>query len=166
MNIRYTAFATLSLSALLAAGLAMADPLPPANGISAASAIALAEKETGARATQLDVDDYRGKIAFDIELHDDKQEYDIRIDAVTGDILSRKDEFDTDMPRPVQIALREAVKTAERETGGTAVDAELEGRHGVLVYEIKLVKPDGSRHYMDIDTADGKILASGERHRH
>lgn len=166
MNIRHTALTTLGLSALLAAGLALADTLLPANAISAATAIATAEKDTGARATHLDLDDYRGKVVYDIELHDDKQEYDLRIDAVSGEILSRKSETDDDMPRPVQTSLKQAVETAERESGGKAVDAELEGRHGVLVYEIKLVKADGSRHYVDIDSADGKILASGERHRH
>ena len=166
MNIRHTAFATLGLSALLAAGLALADPLPPTDGIGAVSALAAAEKETGARATHLDLDDYRGRVVYEIELHDDKQEYEIRVDAQSGDILSRKSEYDSDMPRPVQITLKQAVETAERETSGKAVDAEPEGRHNALVYEIKLVKPDGSRHHVDIDSTDGKILASGERHRH
>ncbi|MDO5090864.1 MAG: PepSY domain-containing protein [Cardiobacteriaceae bacterium] len=163
---------TLILSALLASGLAAAHDhggkhhkrgdLQAALAqvkISALDAIASAEKDTGARAKNIDLELRRGKAVYDIDLFDDKQEYEIRIDAESGSIVSRKTEIDDDLPKSVAISLAQAVETAERDIGGKVVDAELEKG---IVYEVKLVKDDGTRHFAHISAESGNIVDSGE----
>ena len=133
--------------------------------ISAAQAIAIAEKDTGATADNLELELKRGNAVYEIDLHDDKQEYEIRVDAITGEITKRQSEYEDDLPRRGTITITQAIETAERETGAKVVEADLDGKRSGLVYEIELIGSDGSRHFADISADDGKILRSGEKKR-
>lgn len=184
MKIGKTLITTFGLSALLASGGVLAhqherhggkhghqgysetDTALAQSAIAAQDAVARAEKDSGAHAHNLDLDMYRGRAVYEIELFDDKQEYEIRVDAVSGEIISRKSEYDDELPRIAAISLQQAIATAERELGGKVVDAEREGRSSGLVYEIKLVKEDGSRIHADISAEDGKVLRHMEKMPH
>lgn len=126
--------------------------------ISAAQAVAIAEKESGARADTLELELAQGRPVYDIDLRDDKQEYEYRIDAVSGDVIKRESEYEKNMPRYAPVKLEQVIETAERETSAKVVDAELEGRRKGLVYEIKLLAADGGRYFAEISAEDGKIL--------
>ena len=179
MTTQKTLLAALGLAALLSSSLALADhDLGPKHGgprkeiialeqskISAAQAIAIAEKDTKATADNLDLELHRGSAVYEIDLHDDKQEYEIRVDAITGEITKRQSEYEDDLPRRGTIAITQAIETAERETGAKVVEADLDGKRSGLVYEIELIGSDGSRHFADISADDGKILRSGEKKR-
>ena len=179
MTTQKTPLAALGLAALLSSSLALADhDLGPKHGgprkeiialeqskISAAQAIAIAEKDTKATADNLDLELHRGSAVYEIDLHDDKQEYEIRVDAITGEITKRQSEYEDDLPRRGTIAITQAIETAERETGAKVVEADLDGKRSGLVYEIELIGSDGSRHFADISADDGKILRSGEKKR-
>ena len=180
MTTQKTFLATLGLAALLSSSLALADhdhkghkhggPRQDVvaleqSKISAAHAIAIAEKDTGATADNLELELKRGNAVYEIDLHDDKQEYEIRVDAITGEITKRQSEYEDDLPRRGTITITQAIETAERETGAKVVEADLDGKRSGLVYEIELIGSDGSRHFADISADDGKILRSGEKKR-
>ena len=179
MTTQKTLLAALGLAALFGSNLALADhDHGPKHGgprqdvvaleqskISAAQAIAIAEKDTKATADNLDLELHRGSAVYEIDLHDDKQEYEIRVDAITGEITKRQSEYEDDLPRRGTITITQAIETAERETGAKVVEADLDGKRSGLVYEIELIGSDGSRHFADISADDGKILRSGEKKR-
>lgn len=180
MTTQKTFLATLGLAALFGSNLALADhdhkghkhggPRQDVvaleqSKISAAQAIAIAEKDTKATADNLDLELRRGSAVYEIDLHDDKQEYEIRVDAITGEITKRQSEYEDDLPRRGTITITQAIETAERETGAKVVEADLDGKRSGLVYEIELIGSDGSRHFADISADDGKILRSGEKKR-
>ena len=126
--------------------------------ISAAQAVAIAEKESGARADNIELEMKRGRPVYDIDLRDDKQEHEFRIDATNGEIIKRESEYEKNMPRYATVTLIQAIETAEKEVGAKVIDAELEGRRQGLVYEIKLLAADGGRYFAEISADDGKIL--------
>jgi len=130
--------------------------------ISAAQAIAIAEKDTGATADNLELELKRGNAVYEIDLHDDKQEYEIRVDAISGEITARKSEYEDKLPRRGTITLAQAIESAEKETGAKTVEADLEGKRGGLMYEIGLIGND-TRYDVDISADDGKVLRSEAR---
>jgi len=100
----------------------------------------------------------RGRPVYDIDLRDDKQEHEFRIDATNGEIIKRESEYEKNMPRYATVTLSQAIETAEKEVGAKVIDAELEGRRQGLVYEVKLLAADGGRYFAEISADDGKIL--------
>ena len=180
MTTQKTFLTTLGLAALLSSSLALADhdhkghkhggPRQDVvaleqSKISAAQAIAIAEKDTKATADNLDLELHRGSAVYEIDLHDDKQEYEIRVDAITGEITKRQSEYEDDLPRRGTITITQAIETAERETGAKVVEADLDGKRGGLVYEIELIGSDGNRYDVDISADDGKVLRKNEKKR-
>ena len=180
MTTQKTFLAALGLAALLSSSLALADhdhkghkhggPRQDVvaleqSKISAAQAIAIAEKDTNATADNLDLELHRGSAVYEIDLHDDKQEYEIRVDAITGEITKRQSEYEDDLPRRGTITITQAIETAERETGAKVVEADLDGKRSGLVYEIELIGSDGNRYDVDISADDGKILRKNEKKR-
>ena len=127
MTTQKTLLAALGLAALFGSNLALADhDHGPKHGgprkeiialeqskISAAQAIAIAEKDTKATADNLDLELHRGSAVYEIDLHDDKQEYEIRVDAVSGEITARKSEYEDKLPRRGTLTLTQAIETAE-----------------------------------------------------
>lgn len=131
--------------------------------ISAAQAIATAEKETDARAYELDVGMHREQPVFEVELHDGKQEYAVRVHGVTGEIVARKSEVDDSAPKNAAVTLTQAIEIAETALGSKVVDIELDTYSNALAYEVRLLKADGIRQYAFVDAQDGKVLDSGDR---
>lgn len=132
--------------------------------ISAAQAIATAEKDTGATADSIDLKLKRDAVIYEIELFDSAQEYEIRIDATSGEILSRKSGQKANPPSKSAVSLSQAIETAEGQGKGKVVEAELEGRRdGSVVYETKVIGSDGSRYDIDVSASDGKVLRSEAR---
>ncbi len=179
MTTQKTLLAALGLAALFGSNLALADhDHGPKHGgprkeiialeqskISAAQAIAIAEKDTKATADNLDLELHRGSAVYEIDLHDDKQEYEIRVDAITGEITKRQSEYEDDLPRRGTITITQAIETAERETGAKVVEADLDGKREGLVYEIELIGSEGVRYDVDISADDGKVLRNIEKKR-
>ena len=163
---------TLGLAALCGSSLAFAGHDHGHKGlaaleqskISAAQAIATAEKDTGATADSIDLKLKRDAVIYEIELFDSAQEYEIRIDATSGEILSRKSGQKANPPAKSAVSLSQAIETAEGQGKGKVVEAELEGRRdGSVVYETKVIGSDGSRYDIDVSASDGKVLRSEAR---
>ena len=175
MTTQKTLLAALGLAALFGSNLALADhDHGPKHGgprkeiialeqskISAAQAIAIAEKDTKATADNLDLELHRGSAVYEIDLHDDKQEYEIRVDAITGEITKRQSEYEDDLPRRGTITITQAIETAEGQGKGKVVEAELEGRRDGS----ELIGSDGNRYDVDISADDGKVLRKNEKKR-
>jgi uncharacterized membrane protein YkoI len=60
-------------------------------------------------------------------------------------------------PQQPPTSLAQAVRVAEKQTGGRARKAEMERKRGVDVYEIKTVSKDGSAKVL-VDPASGNVL--------
>ncbi|WP_016699911.1 PepSY domain-containing protein [Actinoalloteichus spitiensis] len=54
------------------------------------------ERVPGARVTEVELDEDDGRYEWEIELRKDRMEYDIDIDAVTGDIIGYEEDRDDD----------------------------------------------------------------------
>jgi uncharacterized membrane protein YkoI len=57
------------------------------------------------------------------------------------------------------VALAEAIATAETESAGVAIKAELEPEHGATIYRVELIGAAGQRR-LEIDPQDGSVLRS------
>ena len=171
MTTQKTLLAALGLAALFGSNLALADhDHGPKHGGPRKEIIALEQSKISAAqaiatADNLDLELHRGSAVYEIDLHDDKQEYEIRVDAITGEITKRQSEYEDDLPRRGTITITQAIETAERETGAKVVEADLDGKRSGLVYEIELIGSDGNRYDVDISADDGKVLRKNEKKR-
>lgn len=158
-----TFLATLSLAVLTSGTFAFADQRDEQQAlaqskISAAEAVAIAEKASGARADNLELDMKNGRAVFDLDLRNGHGEYDIHVDAVSGDIIKNHHEHDDDQAHNPGINMTQAIAAAEKAMSAKVVDIELERTVQGLIYQVELLGGNGERHYVDVDAADGKIL--------
>lgn len=141
-----------------------------------ASAKALQEVDGKITDIELDRDDRVPH--FEIDIDKGGYEYDLKLDAVTGEILEQKrekdDNDDNDDDRDDNyssdeksssaaastndyISSNEAVAAAEKVASGTIKDVELDNDDGVAYYEIKF--EDGrTEHEVKVNATDGSIL--------
>jgi uncharacterized membrane protein YkoI len=60
----------------------------------------------------------------------------------------------------VKLTLADAIAAAERQTGGRAVEAKLEKEHGVVAFEVEVMK-DRAFQKVVIDAKSGQIVKAG-----
>lgn len=60
--------------------------------ISLTAAIEIAEKHVGGKAIEADLDRENGKAVYDVSVIKAQKEYDVRLDAVTGEVLRVKED--------------------------------------------------------------------------
>lgn len=138
-----------------------------------ASAKALQEVDGKITDIELDRDDRVPH--FEIDIDKDGYDYDLKLDAVTGEILQQKrekDDNDDDRDDNYSsdeksssaaaatgdyISSNEAIAAAEKVASGTIEDVELDNDDGVAYYEIKF--EDGrTEHEVYVNAKDGSIL--------
>lgn len=61
------------------------------------------------------------------------------------------------------LPLRVILERVEREQPGQVMEVELEQKHAAWIYEVKLLKPDGSLLKLKIDARNGGILDMKQR---
>jgi uncharacterized membrane protein YkoI len=64
----------------------------------------------------------------------------------------------------VKLTLADAIAAAERQTGGRAVEAKLENEHGVVAFEVEVMK-DRAFQKVVIDAKSGQIVKAGAADR-
>jgi uncharacterized membrane protein YkoI len=69
-----------------------------------------------------------------------------------------KDGKVADLVKDAKITIDQAIKTALEKVPGTAVEAELEKKHGKTVWEVEVVGADGAVTEVHIDAATGAII--------
>lgn len=104
---------------------------------------------------------------YEVDVWYDGYDYDLKFDAVTGEVLEQKrekedrddDDFDgsADAANADLISSDEAVKAAKAVAKGTVVKVELDREDGVVYYEVEI--EDGrTEHEIYVNAADGSIL--------
>ena len=63
-----------------------------------------------------------------------------------------------DLLKDAKVTIDQAIKTALEKVPGTAVEAELEKKHGKTVWEVEVVGADGKVTEVHIDGADGTVI--------
>ncbi|WP_071393761.1 PepSY domain-containing protein [Bacillus tuaregi] len=143
---------------------------------------AIALKEVDGRVESIDLETKVGKSYYEVEIEKDKMDYDIYIDAVTGEPYSVKqddddfddrydDHFDDDVrydddsksisdkskPTMEVITEAEAAAIAEKAVNGKIVEMDKEYDDGLLEYQFELHTDRGEAE-VDIDAATGKVI--------
>jgi len=114
----------------------------------------------------------RGTI-YEVEVHKDGIEYDLDMDAFTGEVLKNEqskddDDDDDDFNQSdlsngttdsttFKVSMDEAIKLALKEVTGTINEVELESEHSKLFYKMEI--EDGSKEVdVFVDTESGKVF--------
>jgi uncharacterized membrane protein YkoI len=156
-----------------------AQPRPQAPAVVATSltqAVEMAEQQTGGRARKAELETEHGGNAYEIKTVAPGKSAKVLVDPASGKVLSVSgpgflesiaNVFDREDQREDEDALRRlqglpmtlagAITAAERETGGRAVEATLESRHGATLFEVTLVK-DLAQQEVLVDPAAGKVV--------
>ncbi len=122
---------------------------------------AIAVKSVGGNVTGIELDREISGDVYEVEVQSKGTEYDLDIDAKTGEILrTKKDNIDNDDVIVFDkkfITAEAAEKIALKKAKGTVVKVALDDEDGRVVYEIEI--EDGSKEYdFDIDAISGKVL--------
>ena len=110
----------------------------------------------------------RGTI-YEVEVHKDGIEYDLDMDAFTGEVLKNEQSKDDDDfnqsdlsngttdSTTFKVSMDEAIKLALKEVTGTINEVELESEHSKLFYKMEI--EDGSKEVdVFVDTESGKVF--------
>ncbi|WP_191090865.1 PepSY domain-containing protein [Niallia endozanthoxylica] len=129
----------------------------------------IALKEVNGTVESIDLETKVGKSYYEVEIEKDHMDYDIYIDAVTGEPYSIKQDdkgFDDDKfvdqgkstnSAGTAISETEAVAIAEKAVNGKMVEIEKEHDDGILKYQLEL-RTDRGEAEVDIDAHTGKII--------
>lgn len=114
----------------------------------------------------LDYDDRTAKVVYEVEVTHNGLEQDVKIDAVTGDVLHvQKDEDDHDDDRDdeninssqVKVTAQKAESIAVKEVDGEVVSIELDEDDGVALYEIEVQSNKGEAE-VTVSATNGDVL--------
>src|SRR6266704_1571198 len=144
---------------------------------SLAQAVRVAEQQTGGRARKAEMERNRGTYVYEIKTISKDKSAKVLVDPASGNVVriaspglisSLGHVFDRNDQLKEQAALARleaspmslvsAIESAERETGGRAVEAALASLYGSTLFEVKVVK-DLTAHRVVVDPATGKVVA-------
>jgi uncharacterized membrane protein YkoI len=139
--------------------------------VSLNDAINKAEKEGGGQAVAADYKPKKGTMGYyDIKVlsSDGSKLTEYRVSTAAGKVTKASNEpFEKMFTRikPDQLAsaptsLKGAIKTAEAQSGGKAVDADADRDGDTVQYTVKVAKADGSTEKVKVNGADGKIASA------
>lgn len=102
------------------------------------------------------------KLMYEVEVEKADQDYDVYIDAYTGEIyaIDRDDDFDDDVYTTSNqkiISKEEAIAIAEKKVNGKAVEIDRDEDDGFIKYEIELKTSRGEAE-VEIDALTGNVL--------
>ncbi len=136
--------------------------------ISLEQAITIAQKSVKGDlvSAEFDQNDYREGGKFEIKTIAGDTEYEVKIDANTGNILKTKQEkLDRDdiaeynAMKQAKISLTQAMQIATQSVSGKIIEAEFDLDNGLAVYEIDIA--NGTQiHKLVIDSMTGKIITN------
>ena len=105
-----------------------------------------------------------GKYLYEVEGFDDTKEYEVDIDAESGEVLNKKEENDSGSHEAINtdgiITPKEAMSIAlkEADEGAFVTDWELEVENGRTAYEIELDYENQEDEDITIDAHTGDVL--------
>ncbi|MBU8767962.1 PepSY domain-containing protein [Cytobacillus oceanisediminis] len=173
-------FAVISLTGALLLGGAVAAGAADTNGkgsngskkeaaqdmitVEEAKKIALSEAE--GRVESIELERANGKQYYEIDIENGKEDFDIKVHALDGEVISinkeRNDDNDDDQSekevnRENVISEQKAIEIAEKEVNGTMKEIEIDEDDGQILYEVELQTNKGEAD-VDIDAETGKVL--------
>ncbi|WP_201556991.1 PepSY domain-containing protein [Psychrobacter sp. 72-O-c] len=115
---------------------------------------------------EFDQNDYSAGGKYEIKTVASNTEYEIKIDANTGKVLSAKQEqldkedmAEYNAMKRAKVSLNQAMQTAAQSINGKVIEAEFDVDNGKSVYEIKVAKGN-QVHKVVIDSMTGKVMNS------
>jgi len=121
------------------------------------AAAAIATDATDARILEAEFESKRDKLIWEIEMIDsENQEIEVKVDISTGEIISQENDGKykklsmADMDETLSMA--EAVSIVKAVANGEVVEAELEGKDGELIWELKLIGNDKGKYRVDANS--------------
>ncbi|CAM3272164.1 PepSY domain-containing protein [Filibacter tadaridae] len=125
----------------------------------------IAVKSAGGKVVGIELDRERLGDVYEVEVQSDGIEYDLDIDAKTGEVLrTDKDDMDDDdqddnvVPTDVKfITQKAATEIAMKQAKGTVSKIVLDNDDGRVIYEIE-IKDDTYEYDFDIDAISGEVL--------
>ncbi|MCY9014830.1 PepSY domain-containing protein [Bacillus inaquosorum] len=87
---------------------------------------------------------------------EDGKTYEVKVDMQAKAVVSA-DQISSEDQQKTPITKKEAKTIAERETGGTADDADLEENEGTLIFEVDVDLPDDKEATVKINAYTGKV---------
>jgi uncharacterized membrane protein YkoI len=141
--------AASGLAVVLAAGLGFGfhhvsadDNVPTDTKVNLKQAIDNASKEQAGTITSVELDSQNGKAYYEVEVNDDKNEYNLRVNADDGSVDAKKDNDDDDDNNQVaqpKVDIKTAAETAlTQEKDAVLTDISLDEDDGKLEYEVEL----------------------------
>ncbi len=129
------------------------------------------EKSEGGTVAEFELDQDDGRYEYEIQIKKDGMEYEVKIDAMTGEVLKFESDNDDDyddvdvVSSAIQqtldselIGKDKAIEIAlEKSGGGIVVEFELDQDDGRYEYEIQ-IKKDGMEYEVEIDAVTGEVL--------
>lgn len=122
----------------------------------------LALKEYPGFVTQFELDYDNGRFVYEMDIKGDNVEYELEMDAETGEVIKLEEERDEDkkytaIKEANLITMKEAETIALEEFQGIIKETELDRDDNRWVYEIK-VKQENLEAEFEIDATTGKII--------
>ncbi len=68
-----------------------------------------------------------------------------------------------DLAKIAKVTIQDAIKTASDKMAGTVVEAELERKHGKIIWEVEIMRADGKVTEVHIDAASGAVIDTEEK---
>ncbi|MFP7495198.1 PepSY domain-containing protein [Terribacillus saccharophilus] len=137
------------------------DKVPTDTKVNLNQAIDNANKEQTGTVTSVELDTARdGQAYYEVDVKEDKAEYDLRVNADDGSVESRKDNDDDDDSNQVtepKIDIKTAAETAlAQEKGATLTDIDLDEDDGRLEYDVEL-RTDRDEIEVTVDAESGEV---------
>ncbi|WHY62930.1 PepSY domain-containing protein [Cytobacillus firmus] len=129
-----------------------------------AKKIALSEAEGSVESIELER--VKGKQYYEIDIDNGEEDFDIKINALDGKVISinkeRDDNDDNDQAEKEIngkkiISEQNAIEIAEKEVNGMMKEIEIDEDDGQILYEVELQSKKGEAD-VDIDAETGKVL--------
>ncbi len=126
----------------------------------------IALQEVNGVIEEIELESRSGNKVYEVEIEKDEVDYDLTIDAYSGEVytINGDDDDDDDITRsnPTQnkqdiISQADAAAIAEKTVNGKVIEIERDSDDGVIKYEVEL-KTDRGEAEVEIDAATGKVL--------
>jgi len=139
--------------------------------VSLTSAIGIAEQHGSGQAVSADYAGKKGSMghyAIKVLSNDGKKLTEYRVSPTTGAVTKASNEpfekmFTRLKPESLENAptsLKSAIKTAEAQSGGKAVDADTDRDGDQVLYTVKVAMSDGTTQKIKVNGSDGKVASA------
>lgn len=160
-------------TAVVAANYSDEVSMAQATKVSLKQAVATASKEASGSLVSAELDDndsdaQKGNSVYELEFSTDTTSYEIKVDAMTGEIvtseteqLDKEDIDDYKVQQQAKIKMTDAIDIAEKQTNGHTLEIEFESDDNEVdhptYYEVKVLK-DNQIFELNIDAETGTVF--------